>query len=347
MFGTQQHKRHPKPLERLFLFFQATDLQAVSSIMLRMSFGNSHTFRSLGFISLKISFTTFSVLLAAFTTWSISLWSSWMILFFTWGIREKKDTFPIELLLVSGHTMNRGFHVGDARLGGVRIFDAHVKIQHDAQWSVLTWASIFWRTRHQRENPYCQTYSQNNLWRHVFFPPNPKTTLLATNYNENFVTDIVYCFSLFETNLGRYIHGLLFPPEQVYNLSLICQFDFVQVQWLFGECSRVLISVARNVALAGTGTLWVGFCDKKQSFRIETMRTKVCLRQKHFSDVGSHSIPVNLSKHKYPSSSQGGSSSAKHSNKMTIIFVLFIYVVEVYFNAHFSVCAMRKKSSSP
>ncbi len=48
----------------------------------------------------------------------------------------------------------RGFHVGDARLGGVRIFDARVKIQHDAQWSVLTRASIFWRARHQRENPY-------------------------------------------------------------------------------------------------------------------------------------------------------------------------------------------------
>ncbi len=47
-----------------------------------------------------------------------------------------------------------GFHVGDARLGGVRIFDARVKIQHDAQWSVLTQASIFWCARHQRENPY-------------------------------------------------------------------------------------------------------------------------------------------------------------------------------------------------
>ncbi len=28
---------------------------------------------------------------------------------------------------------NRGFHVGDARLGSVRVFDAHVKIQHDTQ----------------------------------------------------------------------------------------------------------------------------------------------------------------------------------------------------------------------
>ncbi len=37
----------------------------------------------------------------------------------------------------------RGFHVGDARLGGVRIFHARIKIQHDAQWSVLTRASIF------------------------------------------------------------------------------------------------------------------------------------------------------------------------------------------------------------
>ncbi len=37
----------------------------------------------------------------------------------------------------------RGFHVGDARLCGVRIFDARIKIQHDAQWSVLTRASIF------------------------------------------------------------------------------------------------------------------------------------------------------------------------------------------------------------
>ncbi len=40
-------------------------------------------------------------------------------------------------------SLNRGFHVGDARLGGVRIFDPHVKIQHDAQWSILTRASIF------------------------------------------------------------------------------------------------------------------------------------------------------------------------------------------------------------
>ncbi len=39
--------------------------------------------------------------------------------------------------------LNRGFHVGDARLGGVRIFDARIKIQHDAQWSVLTRASSF------------------------------------------------------------------------------------------------------------------------------------------------------------------------------------------------------------
>ncbi len=37
----------------------------------------------------------------------------------------------------------RGFHVGDARLGGIRIFDARVKIQHDAQWRFLTRASIF------------------------------------------------------------------------------------------------------------------------------------------------------------------------------------------------------------
>ncbi len=37
----------------------------------------------------------------------------------------------------------RGFHVGDAPLGGVRIFDARVKIQHDSQWSILTRASIF------------------------------------------------------------------------------------------------------------------------------------------------------------------------------------------------------------
>ena len=39
--------------------------------------------------------------------------------------------------------VNRGFHVGDARLGGVRIFDARIKIQHDAQWGVLMRASIF------------------------------------------------------------------------------------------------------------------------------------------------------------------------------------------------------------
>ncbi len=43
----------------------------------------------------------------------------------------------------ASESLNRGFHFGDARLGGVRIFDAHVKIQHDAQWSILMWASIF------------------------------------------------------------------------------------------------------------------------------------------------------------------------------------------------------------
>ncbi len=46
-------------------------------------------------------------------------------------------------VVTAGLTSNRGFHVGDARLGGFRIFDARVKIQHDAQWSVLTQASIF------------------------------------------------------------------------------------------------------------------------------------------------------------------------------------------------------------
>ena len=45
-------------------------------------------------------------------------------------------------ILCQAH-VNRGFHVSDARLGSVRIFDACVKIQHDAQWSVLTRASIF------------------------------------------------------------------------------------------------------------------------------------------------------------------------------------------------------------
>ncbi len=36
---------------------------------------------------------------------------------------------------------NRGFHVGDVRLGGIRIFDAHIKIQHDAQWRVSNYRS--------------------------------------------------------------------------------------------------------------------------------------------------------------------------------------------------------------
>ncbi len=46
-------------------------------------------------------------------------------------------------LPLCSHDPIRGFHVGDTRLGGVRIFDARVKIQHDAQWSILTRASIF------------------------------------------------------------------------------------------------------------------------------------------------------------------------------------------------------------
>ncbi len=37
--------------------------------------------------------------------------------------------------------VNRGFHVGDARLGGVRIFDARVKSQHDAQWRASNYRS--------------------------------------------------------------------------------------------------------------------------------------------------------------------------------------------------------------
>ncbi len=36
---------------------------------------------------------------------------------------------------------HRGFHIGDTRLGGVRIFDTHVKIQHDAQWRASNYQS--------------------------------------------------------------------------------------------------------------------------------------------------------------------------------------------------------------
>ncbi len=36
---------------------------------------------------------------------------------------------------------NRGFHIGDARLGGVRIFDARIKNQHDAQWRASNYQS--------------------------------------------------------------------------------------------------------------------------------------------------------------------------------------------------------------
>ncbi len=35
----------------------------------------------------------------------------------------------------------RGFHISDARLGSVRIFDALVKIQHDAQWRASNYRS--------------------------------------------------------------------------------------------------------------------------------------------------------------------------------------------------------------
>ena len=35
----------------------------------------------------------------------------------------------------------RGFHIGDARLGGVRIFDVCIKSQHDAQWRASNYRS--------------------------------------------------------------------------------------------------------------------------------------------------------------------------------------------------------------
>ncbi len=66
-----------------------------------------------------------------------------------------------------------------------------------------------------------------------------------------------------KTNLGGHIHGLLLSLQNICSLFLVSQFDFVQIQWLFGECSRVFISVARNVALARAGTLCVGFWEEK------------------------------------------------------------------------------------
>ncbi len=40
-----------------------------------------------------------------------------------------------------GRTAIRGFHIGDARLGSIRIFDARVKSQHDAQWRASNYQS--------------------------------------------------------------------------------------------------------------------------------------------------------------------------------------------------------------
>ncbi len=52
-----------------------------------------------------------------------------------------------------------GFHIGDTRLGGIRIFDARIKSQHDAQWRASNYQSRritdFLTPRHQCENPYC------------------------------------------------------------------------------------------------------------------------------------------------------------------------------------------------
>ncbi len=41
----------------------------------------------------------------------------------------------------TGPCYNRGFHIGDVRLGGVRIFDTRIKIQHDAQWRASNYRS--------------------------------------------------------------------------------------------------------------------------------------------------------------------------------------------------------------
>ncbi len=47
----------------------------------------------------------------------------------------------ILLSLIAQQSTTRGFHVGDALLGGVRIFDTRVKIQHDTQWRASNYRS--------------------------------------------------------------------------------------------------------------------------------------------------------------------------------------------------------------
>ena len=47
----------------------------------------------------------------------------------------------LKRVMQATHEAIRGFHVGDAQLGGVRIFDARVKIQHDAQLRVSNYRS--------------------------------------------------------------------------------------------------------------------------------------------------------------------------------------------------------------
>ncbi len=72
-----------------------------------------------------------------------------------WAASEDARLGGLRRLAVGRPQKTRGWAASeDARLGSLRIFDAGIKIQHDAQWSVLMRASIFWRARHQRENPY-------------------------------------------------------------------------------------------------------------------------------------------------------------------------------------------------
>ncbi len=62
---------------------------------------------------------------------------------------------------------NRGFHIGDARLGGVRIFDvrvirifdARVKSQHDAQWRASNFVAASPKKK-TFENPYWKVAAQ-------------------------------------------------------------------------------------------------------------------------------------------------------------------------------------------
>ncbi len=67
---------------------------------------------------------------------NFSLSSTASLPVFCIGVFSCGTNFPTAFVCVI-----RGFHIGDAWLGSIRIFDACVKSQHDAQWRASNYRS--------------------------------------------------------------------------------------------------------------------------------------------------------------------------------------------------------------